>query len=131
MKSTNEWISEGSVVWKDPTICSEEERIHNQEAELRKFAVETCLQLPEHVSDPFLEFIEFIELDHWTVHDVLRFRRLMHRIVNILEPISLHEGNYFIDMTKWYSIDAFSETWRAKVEDIPDMWRKELSFLQN
>lgn len=131
MRDTNEWISENSVVWRDPTICSEEEQIHKHENELRQFAVTTCLQIPEYISDPFLEFIEFIEQESWKCDDVIRFRTLMHRIIHILEPIAIHEGSYQIDMTKWYSIDAFSETWRAKVQDVPEMWETELNHILN
>ncbi len=131
MKDTNEWISEDSIVWKDPTICSEEERIHFYEDELRRLAVETCLFLPEYISDPFLEFIDFIEKSSWKHTDVIQFRHVVMRIIHILEPVAMNVIPEGLNMSKWYSIDAFSETWKAKVEDIETMWRSELVFLLN
>ncbi|KAB2814502.1 hypothetical protein [Phaeocystidibacter luteus] len=131
MKETNEWISESSVVWEDPSICSEEMRLKSIEPELRRFAVETCLMLPESAMEPFLAFIELIENDNWNYRNVIQFRSVVIRIVHLLEPLHLNVQNSHIDMTKWYMIEDFSESWKSKIEDVLEMWNGELQFLMN
>lgn len=131
MKETNEWISDESIVWRDPTIYPEELKIKRLAPMLRKFCVETILYLPKTVSDPFLEFLEFLEMDHWTFKDVRSFRLNVLRIVHILEPIQYGHPEQNLDMHKWYLIESFSETWNAKVDDVSDLWREEHRHLLN
>lgn len=131
MKETNEWISEDSIVWRDPSIYSEEIKLKRLSKDLRRFCVETILQLPQHLSEPFLEFLDFLELENWTFRDVRSFRLNVLRIVHILEPINLQSRPDHIDMHKWYMIESFSETWNAKVDDVSDLWREEHRHLLN
>lgn len=131
MKSTNEWISDGSVVWHDPTICSEEERLLELNRELRTFCVETCLILPEVLRDPFLEFLDYLDLEQWTYRDVFRFHRVVLSIIHILEPIHTQVNPRELDMASWYMIGAFSECWKSKVEDVRDLWRTNNKYLMN
>ncbi|KAB2817784.1 MAG: hypothetical protein EP346_09245 [Bacteroidetes bacterium] len=131
MSRINSWISDASVDWEDPTLCSEEALLKLRAPVLCEFCVESCIQLPEELRGPFLDFLDLLELESWTYKDVFHFRVVVLRILQLLESIYQNGYSSGVDLASWYMIAAFADSWNDKMQDVIQLWKGKRSFLMN
>lgn len=131
MSRINAWISDASVDWEDPTICSEEALLKLRSPVLIEFCVESCINLPEVLRDPFLDFLDLMELESWTFKDVFHLRVVVLRILQLLESLYQNGQSSGVDLASWYMIAAFADSWNDKIQDVSKLWKGRNSYLMN
>lgn len=123
------WISNASVNWEDPTLCSEEWVWRHYIRSLRTLVVETCILLEEEEREPLLVLLDLIDLESWTYRDVLALRLLMIRITPVVNQLVVVSRR--VDLVRWGALNEFAESWSMKVRRGESWWYEGNSFRLN